>query len=89
VHEPLDIAGYRAHAKSEISAWTKDKGFEADGLSGDLNNLVGTEQWTANAADCLDIKDIGNIATIEIDDLELKDAGPDSDSDSDPAYGAE
>jgi hypothetical protein len=64
-------------------------GFEADGLSGDLNNFVGMEQWTATAADCLDIKDMGNIATIETDDLELEDAGPDSDSDCDSADGAE
>jgi hypothetical protein len=32
---------------------------------------------------------MGNIATIEVDDLELEDAGPDSDSDSDSADGAE
>jgi hypothetical protein len=38
-------------------------GFEADGLSGDLNNMSGMKQWTATAADCLDIKDMGNIAT--------------------------
>jgi hypothetical protein len=30
-------------------------------------------------ADCLDIKDMGNIATIKADDLELEDAGSDSD----------
>jgi hypothetical protein len=41
----------------------KDKGFEADGLSGDLNNLPGMERWTATAAACLDIKDMKNIAT--------------------------
>jgi hypothetical protein len=40
-----------------MKAWiTKDKGFEADGLSGDLNNFVGMEQWKETAADCLDIK---------------------------------
>jgi hypothetical protein len=43
------------------------------------------EQWTATAADCLDIKDIGSIAAIEADDLKLEDACPDSDSDSDSA----
>jgi hypothetical protein len=32
-----------------------DKQFEVDGLSGDLNNLVGMEQWTATATDCLGI----------------------------------
>jgi hypothetical protein len=86
VHEPLDIAGCWARAKGEINAWiAKDKGFEADGLSGDLNNFVGMERWTATAADCLDIEDIGNIAIIEADDLELEAAGPDSDSDSDSA----
>jgi hypothetical protein len=67
----------------------KDKGFEADGLSGDLDNLVGMERWTATAADCLDIEDMGNIATIEADDLELEAAGPDSDSNSDSAEEAE
>jgi hypothetical protein len=41
VHEPLDIAGCWAHGKGEISAWiAKGKDFEADGLSGDLNNLT-------------------------------------------------
>jgi hypothetical protein len=65
-HEPLDIAGCWAHAKGEINAWiAKDKDFEADGLIGDLDSLVGMEQWTATAADCLDIKDMGNIATIK------------------------
>jgi hypothetical protein len=73
-------------AKSEINAWiTQDKDLEADGLSGDLNNLVGMEQWTATAADCLDIKDTGNVATVEADDRELGDASSDSDSDSDSA----
>jgi hypothetical protein len=44
------------HAKGEINAWIeKGKHFEADGLRGDLNNFVGIEQWTATAADCLDI----------------------------------
>jgi hypothetical protein len=47
------------------------------------------EQWTATAAECLDIKDMGNVATIEADDLELEDAGPDSNSDSDSADMAE
>jgi hypothetical protein len=47
------------------------------------------ERWTATAADCLDIEDMGNIATIEADDLELEAAGPDSDSDSDSAEEAE
>jgi hypothetical protein len=47
------------------------------------------ERWTATAADCLDIKDLGNIATIEADDQEFEDAGPDSDSDSYLADGAE
>jgi hypothetical protein len=66
-----------------------DKGFEADGLIGDLNNLVGMEQWTATAANCLDITDMGNIVTIKTVDLELEDAGSDSDSDSDSADRAE
>jgi hypothetical protein len=85
VHEPLDIAGCWTHAKGEINAWiAKDKGFEAaEVLSGDLNNFVGIAQWTATVTDCLDIKDMGNIATIKTDDLEFEDAGPDSDSDSD------
>jgi hypothetical protein len=79
-----------AHAKGKISAWiAKDKDFEADGLSGDLHNLVGMEQWTATAADCLDNLDMGDIATIEADDLEFEDASPDSDSDSDSADRAE
>jgi hypothetical protein len=47
------------------------------------------EQWTATAADCLDIKDMGNIATIKADDLELEDASSDSDFDSDSADRAE
>jgi putative lipase involved disintegration of autophagic bodies len=90
VHELLDIAGYWAHANGEINAWiAKDMGFEADGLRGDLNNLAGMELWTATAADCLDITDMGNITTIKADDLELEDAGPDSDSDSDLAVRAE
>jgi hypothetical protein len=73
VHEPFDIAGCWARAKGVINAWiAKDKGFEADGLSGDLVNLVGMERWTTTAADCLDIKDMGNIATIEADDLNSK-----------------
>jgi hypothetical protein len=73
-----------------MNAWVaKDKGFEADGLSGDLNNLVGMEQWTTTAADCLDIKDIGNVATVKADDLELDDAGSDSNSDSVSDDGAE
>jgi hypothetical protein len=88
--ELLDIAGCWAHAEGEISAWiAKDKGFEADGLSGDLNNLVGMEQWIATAADCLDIKDMGNIASIKTDDLVHEDAGSDSDFDSDSADRAE
>jgi hypothetical protein len=79
VHEPLDIAGFWAHAKGEINAWiAKDMDFEADGLSGDLNNLVGMKRWTATAADCLDIKD-----------MELEDAGSDCDFDSDSADRAE
>jgi hypothetical protein len=57
------------------------------GLSGDLVIFVGKEQLTATAADCLDIKDMGNIATIETDYLKLEDAGPDSDFDSDSATG--
>jgi hypothetical protein len=90
VHEPLDIAGRWAHAKGEINAWiAKDEGFEADGMSGDLNILVGMEQWKAPATDCLNIKEIGNIATINTNDLEFEDAGPDSDSDSDSADRAE
>jgi hypothetical protein len=90
VHESLDIAGCWAHAKGEIGAWiAKDKGFEAGGLSGDLNNVIGMEKWTATSADCLDIKDMGNIATIETYDLELENSGPDSDSDSDSADRAE
>jgi hypothetical protein len=45
VNEPLDIAECWANDKGEINAWiAKDKYFEADGLSGDLNNLVGMEQ---------------------------------------------
>jgi hypothetical protein len=47
------------------------------------------EQWTATAADCLDIKDMGSIDTVEAYDLELEDVGSDSDSDSDLADGAE
>jgi hypothetical protein len=47
------------------------------------------ERWTATAADCLDTEEMGNIATIEADDLELEAAGPDSDSDSDSAEEAE
>jgi hypothetical protein len=43
-----------------------------------INNLVGIAQWTATAADCLDIKIMGNIAIIKADDLELEDAGSDS-----------
>jgi hypothetical protein len=90
VHEPLDIAGCWAHTKGEINAWiAKDNGFEGDGLSGDINNSAGMEWWTATAAVYLDIKDTGNIATIEADDLEIEDAGPNSDSDSDSADGAE
>jgi hypothetical protein len=90
VLEPLDIAGCWTHAKGEINAWiAKDKDFEADGLSGDLDNLVGMEQWKATAADCLDIEDMGNIATIEAADLDLEAAGPDSDSDYDSAEEAE
>jgi hypothetical protein len=86
VHTPLDIAGYWAHAKGEIDAWiAKDKGFEADGLSGDLNNFVEMEQRTAIAAESLNIRDIGNIDTIKTYDLELEDSGPDFNSDSDSA----
>jgi hypothetical protein len=56
--------------KGKISAWiVKDEGFKADGLSGDLDNFVGMERWTATAADCLHIKDMANIVTIETDDL--------------------
>jgi hypothetical protein len=90
VHEPLDIAGCWTHAKGKTNACiAKDKGFEANGLNGDLSNWVGMEQWTATAADCLDIKDLGNIDTIEANDMELEDAGSDSDSDSDSADGVE
>jgi hypothetical protein len=72
---PSTSQGCCTDAKGEINEWiAKDKGFEGDGLSGNLNNLVGMEQWTATAADCLDIKDMGNIATIEVDDLEFEDA---------------
>jgi hypothetical protein len=64
VHELLDIAGCWAHAKGETNAWiSKYKDFEAGGLVGDLSNLLGMEQCTASAADCLDIKDMGNIDT--------------------------
>jgi hypothetical protein len=56
---------------------------------GDLNNFVGMEQWTATAANCLDIKDMRNIDTIETDDLKLEDAGSESDYDFNPADGAE
>jgi hypothetical protein len=42
--------------------------------------LVGIEQWTETAADCLDNEDTGDIATVEEVDLELEDAGSDSDS---------
>jgi hypothetical protein len=88
--EPVDIAGCWAHAKGKINAWiAKDKDFEADGLSDDLNNLVGMEQRTATAADCLDIKDMENIATLKADVLELEDAGSDCDFDSDSADRAE
>jgi hypothetical protein len=45
VHEPLDIAGCWAHAQGEINARiAKDKGFETDGLIGELNNLTGMEK---------------------------------------------
>jgi hypothetical protein len=47
------------------------------------------EQWIATAADCLDIKDMGNIASIKTDDLVHEDAGSDSDFDSDSADRAE
>jgi hypothetical protein len=63
--------------------------FKADRLRGDLSNLVGMEQWTATTADCLDITDMDNVASVEADDLELEDAGSDSNSDSDSADGAE
>jgi hypothetical protein len=63
--------------------------FEANGLNGDLSDLVRMERWTATAADCLDIKEMGNIVTVEADDLELEDAGSDSDSDFDSADEAE
>jgi hypothetical protein len=63
--------------------------FETDVLSADLYNLVGMERWTASAVDCLDIKELGNITTVEANDLELEDAGPNSNSDSDSADGAE
>jgi hypothetical protein len=43
------------------------------------------EQWTATAADYLDIKEMENIDTVNANDLELEDAGSDSDSDSDSA----
>jgi hypothetical protein len=81
VHGPLDIKGCWAHAKGKISACiTKEMNCEADGLSDNLNILVGMEQWTATAADCLDIKDMRNIDTVEADDPELKDAGSNFDS---------
>jgi hypothetical protein len=90
VHEPLVIAGCWAHAKCKFNAWiTKDEHFEADGLRDDPNNLVGMEQWTATAADCLDIRDMGYIDAFEAADLELEDGGSDSNSDSDLADGAE
>jgi hypothetical protein len=47
------------------------------------------EQWTATAADCLAIEDMGSIATIKTDDFKLEDAGSDSDFDSDSADRAE
>jgi hypothetical protein len=62
------------------------------GSGDDLNNLVGMEQRTLTAADCLDIKDMGNIEILKdlkSSDLELEDAGSHSDSDSDMADGAE
>jgi hypothetical protein len=84
VHELLDIAGCWAHGEGEINAWiAKDKDFEADGLSDNLKNVVRMKQCTATAAVYLDIKDMGNIATFIADDLELEDAGSDSDIDSD------
>jgi hypothetical protein len=65
------------------------KAFQGRWAEWRLNNLVDMKQWAATATDCLDIKDMGNKATIEADDLELEDAGSDSDSDSNSADGAE
>jgi hypothetical protein len=87
---PPDITGCWAHAKGKIKAWiAKDKSFEADGLSRDQSNLVGMEQWRAAASDCMEIKDMGNIATIKTIDLEFGDAGSDFESDFDSADRAE
>jgi hypothetical protein len=66
-----------------------DMYFEEGGLGGNLNNLVGMGSWIATAADCLDMKDIRNIATIEADDLELEESGSDYDSDCDSADGVD
>jgi hypothetical protein len=83
VHELLEVAGCWDSAKGEISEWiAKDKHFEMGGLSGDQNQLVGMEHWTT-AADCLDIKNMGNIATVEAGDLEFEDACSDYNSDFD------
>jgi hypothetical protein len=43
----------------------------AVGRSEDAPKVPQSEQWTATAADCLAIKDMGNIANVEADDLEL------------------
>jgi hypothetical protein len=88
--EPLAVTAFWAHAKGEINAWiSEDKRFEEDGLSGDVSNFFGMGQWTATAADCLDIRDMEDIATVKAGGLELEDAGSVFDSDSDSADGAE
>jgi hypothetical protein len=47
------------------------------------------EQCTATASDCLDIKEMENVATVEAYDKEREDAGSESDSDFDSADVAE
>jgi hypothetical protein len=87
---PSTQQGSGASANDIISVLiTRDKHFDTDRPCGDLSIFVGMGQWTAAAADCLDIKHIGYIATVEADDLELEGAFSDSDSDTDSADGAE
>lgn len=79
-----DIAGCWNTALKEMNSWiSQDLDHVADGLSGDLMNLVGVENWTASDSSCLDIKDMELDLEDELDIAALVDGGSDDDGDDD------
>lgn len=56
---PVNIAGCWNTAKAELNKWISlDRKYVEDGLSGDLDNLLGVEAWTSSPSTCLNIQDM-------------------------------